>query len=851
MGVSTRRLLAAGVSSFALGLGGHAAQAAEAPATGAITAAAETTELDQVIVTGTRVTGMKAVDSPAPIQILGADVLKRVGQTDLIQAMAQNIPSYTAQAFGNDTSAFTLSAKLRGVSPNHALVLVNGKRRHPTANISIAGNSFTGAAGADLSLIPVASIDHVEVLQDGAAAQYGSDAIAGVVNIIQKTNGSGGSLSATGGRYIDQGGVTGDVSGNIGLQPFDKAYLNLTGEMKYHGFSFRGVTDPRTINTPYNVGAANSPAKSYPQIINAPNYPYLNRISGDALYQLYTVAYNAGYEVSENLEIYTFGSYGRKHALSNQNYRLPNVVKGVSATDIPFPLGFEPREELHEHDFQISAGARGEIGGWHWDLASNWGKDFNIIHVDNTANADLYKDTSTLTTKGSSPNHILAGKFQAGQWENTLDLTHDFEVGLATPLTFAVGGEYREDYYAIKQGEPATYYKGGSQSFFGFSPANASSNKRHNTAVYMDLAVSPVEQWKVDAAVRYADFSDFGDTTVYKLTSRYDFNDTIAIRGTASTGFRAPSLAEGFYSGINVSPSSISGQLAPNSAGAKLLGINGLKPEKSTNYSVGFVAHPIPAMTVTFDAYQIKIEDRIVGSGTLYGDASNKALIRSPAVLAALTANGINIDSSIYSNSSWSIGVSLFANGLDTRTRGADLVMNYASDFDSFGHVDWTAAANYNETKVTKIAPPPAQLAPGAVLYDVASIASLETSAPKYKVVLGAFWTLDKWSVNLKETGYGKSISKVLDSFGTPTYRDNVVKPALITDLEVAYSPQDGVKVAIGANNLFNIYPDRTNGVYRQHLLQQNSSGYAVQYPSVSAFGINGGFYYARVTYNF
>jgi iron complex outermembrane receptor protein len=562
--------------------------------------------------------------------------------------------------------------------------------------------------------------------------------------------------------------------------------------------------------------------------------------------------YNAGYEVSENLELYTFGSYGRKIAQAHENFRLPNVVRGVNPTDIPFPLGFDPREELREHDFQLTAGAKGVVAGWNWDFATGWGKDFAQIYVKNTANGDLYRDSSTLTTKGYSPNYILAGKFQSGQWTNTLDLSREFDAGMAEPLTLAFGAEYREDFYAIKQGEPATYYKGGSQSYFGFSPQNASSNSRQSYAFYADVALAPVEGLKVDAAIRYAHFSDFGKTTVYKLTSRYDFNDAFAVRGTISTGFRAPTLAEGFYSGINVGPSSISGQLAPNSVGAKLLGINGLKPEESTNYSVGFVAHPLPAMTVTLDAYEITITDRIVGSGTLYGDASNKSLPRSPNVLAALVANGINVDSSIYSNSSWSIGVSLFANGLDTRTRGADLVLTYSTDFDALGSVDWTLSANYNVTEVTKIAPAPSGLAAGVRLYEVNSIAQLETSQPEFKVVLGALWSLDKWTVNIKESLYGESSGLNLDSFTSPAvYRETVIKPAAITDVEVTYEVTEDLKLALGANNLFNYYPDRINGEYRDHLLRQNSNGYVTQYPTFSPFGINGGYYYARLSYTF
>ena len=225
-------------------------------------------EVDEVIVTGTRTTGLRAVDSPAPIQVLESAALTRVGQPDLIQAIAQNIPSFNAQAFGGDAANLTLSAKLRGLSPNHALVLINGKRRHGTANLAVLGGPFQGGATADLNFIPLAAVDHIEVLQEGAAAQYGTDAIAGVINIILKDQAAGGTIIVSGGEYFDGGGLTGDVAGNIGFAPVDNAFVSLTFESKWHGHSNRGDVDPRTINTPFNT-ASTSRLSRYPQLAGA------------------------------------------------------------------------------------------------------------------------------------------------------------------------------------------------------------------------------------------------------------------------------------------------------------------------------------------------------------------------------------------------------------------------------------------------------------------------------------------------------------------------------------------------------------------------------------------------------
>src|SRR5258706_804537 len=256
MGCLSKRLLAAGASTFALALAGGPAVAAGPNSSVVTAAAAAATEVDQIIVTGTRVSGLRAVDSPAPVQVLDTTALTHVGQSDLIQAIAQNVPSFNAQAFGGDAANLNLSAKLRGLSPNHALVLINGKRRHGTANLAVLGGPYQGGATADLNFIPLGSVDHIEVLQDGAAAQYGSDAIAGVINIIMKEADKGGSVVLSGGHYIDQGGLTGDATANIGVAPIEKAYLNATFEARYHDFSFRGDSDPRTLNTAFNTASS-------------------------------------------------------------------------------------------------------------------------------------------------------------------------------------------------------------------------------------------------------------------------------------------------------------------------------------------------------------------------------------------------------------------------------------------------------------------------------------------------------------------------------------------------------------------------------------------------------------------
>ncbi len=828
-----------GASALILGVAmAGAVQAAEA---------AEATDVEAIIVTGTRTIGLRAIDSPAPITVLDSAALQRVGQTDLIQAIAQNVPSFNAQAFGSDTANLTLSAKLRGLSPNHALVLINGKRRHGTANLAVLGGPFQGGAAADLNFISLGSVARIEVLQEGAAAQYGTDAIAGVLNIILKENDSGGAITVSAGKYFDGGGETADVTMNLGLAPVENSYLNLSFQSRYHDYSFRGDIDPRVQNTAFNT-TSSSRLSRYPQIATAPGFPFLNRITGDAEYRLNIGGYNFGIDIGD-LKFYSFGTYGDKYASGFQNYRTPNRVVGRDGS-LPRPLGFSPREVIYETDYAVTVGLQGEMsGGWNFDLATTYGKDDISIYTKDSINASLYVDTSTATTPGFSPTDFYVGAFINTQWTSQIDLRKEYDVGMASPLTFAFGGEYRKETYEIKPGDAGSRYKEGSQAYPGFQFTDAGLHKRNSKAVYVNVAVSPVEKLKLDAAARLEDFSDFGSTFIVKLTGRYDFTDALAIRGTASTGFRAPTLAEGFYSATNVSPTAAFVQLPPNSPAARLVGVNGLDPEKSRNFSVGFVAHPGAGITATLDLYQISIRDRIVGSGSLFGSGGS---VNLPAVRAAIVANGNVLDPTVTQT-----GINIFTNGLDTRTRGAELVLTTSTDFGDMGNVQWSLTGNITDTKVTKFARPPTQLA-GASLFDLTAIDNLATTSPKYRGVVGAFWTWGDLQVSLKETLYGPASRRdsrtgcsLATGASSPTCFKNTIKATLITDLEVSYKVIDAVKLSVGANNLFNKYPSKLNPAYRQTFLAANSNGFVTQYPTFSSFGINGGYYYGKIAYTF
>ena len=774
-----------------------------------------------VIVTGTRRSGLKAIDSASPIQVLDAGALERAGQPDLIQALAQNIPSFTAQAYGSDSANLTLSARLRGLSPNNTLVLVNGKRRHTTANLAVLGGPYQGAAAADLNFIPLAAIDHIEVLQDGAAAQYGTDAIAGVINIVLKKDTQGGAFSNTAGQYFDGGGRTGQATLNVGFELGENGFLNLSAETRYHGRSDRGGIDPRVID-PDKLAAM-------PILITVPGYPYLNHIAGDAAYHLSLIGYNASYSLSNQAALYSFATYGRKQADAFENYRLPNRLPAV------YPLGFSPRETLKESDLSFTAGLKGKLASqWNWDASSTYGKDDNQIGVVNSGNVSLFRDT------GATPTVFHAGAFTATQWTNNLDLNGEVNVGWNNPLSLALGLEHRIDTYEIGAGDAASRYQEGSQSYPGFLLSDGGHYSRNNVAVYLDLAGSPIDKLKIDAAIRWERFSDFGRTLVGKLTGRYDVSSALGLRGTLSSGFRAPTMAEQFYSSTNVAPRTAFVQLAPNSAGAALIGVNGLKPEKSENISVGIVLHPSPKMAITIDAYQINIRDRNVGSGRIYGSGG---AVNSAAVVAAIKLNGNVLDPSVSET-----GISIFSNAVDTRNRGLDIVYSNYSTFPGMGRIDWSAAENYNQAKLTKVNQAPLQLRPQTLL-DPTAISDLETASPSFRLNLGALWKFDRWTVNLRESIFGPSSE--LGTLDGGEYFKTTISNRATTDLDISYRLSNSFTLTVGANNVFNQYPNKTNAELLRTQRADLDNRAVVVFPVFSPFGINGGYYYARLNYNF
>lgn len=765
-------------------------------ASAADAADADSSTVDSVIVTGTRASNVKARDSAAPIAVISNEALQSTGATNLRDALERTLPSLNRPSFGGDLGNLTDAIQLRGLSPDDVLVLVNGKRRHTTANIYLDAGPQQGSAPTDLDLIPISAIDHIEVLQDGAAAQYGSDAIAGVINIILKAQDHGGGIQATTGQYYQGDGFTSAGSGDIGTTLGDGGFLHLSVDFRHHDHSVRSGHDSRTGN-------------------------YDNNIFGDSESTRTSFGYNAGKSLADGaVEVYSFGTYSKRYAESFENFRLPSILPQV------FPNGFSPQETIDENDLSTTVGIKGtELLGWHWDLSSTYGADDDHFGLISSANPGLYAAT------GSTPTSFHISTNKLSQWTNNLDFVRPFEIGLATPLSAAFGAEYRRETYTISSGDPASYLDGGSQSYVALEPVSAGDHQRSNYAGYVDLSVDPVAHWLVDLAGRYEHYTDFGDATSGKLTTRYDFSPRFALRGTVSNGFRAPSLAQEYFSNLNVSPTGASGQLAVNSPAALALGAIPLRAEKSTNFSLGVVTEPLDGLHATFDGYYIRIENRIIEGGTYQG----------PVAVAALESQGVTFPPGI---DPADVSAHYFSNGANTKTYGADFTLDYRSDFGGAGTVDWDAEANWTHTEVTRVG----QDTNGKALLSLQGIAYLTTAQPQSKIIVGGTWNDHGWLATLHEIRYGKSIFQDTFYAGRNIYSNTVFyqsvdPPRYVTNLSIGYQWALGIQWIVGADNLFDIYPKELPPAERY-------IG-AARFDTNTGVSIDGGYYYTRLTYNF
>ncbi|MDR1075973.1 MAG: TonB-dependent receptor [Xanthomonadaceae bacterium] len=850
--------------------------------------------LDRIAVIGARGQPRTVLESPVPIDVLSAQEIRESGYTDTSKILQALVPSFNfPHPTTPDGNSHIRSATLRGLSPDQTLVLVNGKRRHTSAWVNTGGTVGKGSVATDLNAIPVSAIDRIEILRDGASAQYGSDAIAGVINIVLRED-DGFSGVASHGRTEDGGGDTRKVSVDAGFPLAGDGSVHFTLDYRDRKGADRARADtrqqyfgidpasgqPRALSGSYGSGIGLNPIGGPAGTRADPREATIDRRhlwrfadTADTIEQTFFGNLRKPLAFADGVEFYAFGGYGVSDAAANASLRRAGQNENVRAI---YPDGFLPYVDTKSANASLAAGLRGEIGRWRWDLSSVHGGNELEYRTRNTLNATLGAD---------SPTAFYNGKFEASQWTTDLDFNTDFDLGWQAPLHLAVGAEYRRDTYRISPGEWASYAWGpnrvldgpaagtiptiGAQGFAGIQPVDAGSYARHNVSLYAEAEARPVERLLVSAAARYEDYSDFGSTTNGKLALRYDLGGGVAVRASASTGFHAPALAQQYFSStssrtlndpVTGLPEYVLVRTAPvDSVEARALGARSLKPEKAENLTAG-LTWGWDELSLSLDVYRIDIDDRIFLSSN-FVDAAGSTVIRDH--LAALGSPGVT-------------SVRYFSNAADTRTSGIDLSARYRWDFGGHGRLIATAGYNRNRTELRRVTSTPEVLLGLGVktpLFDITERTRVEKGQPRDNLLIGLGWDNGRWSIDAGTHRYGEirgvaatsqSAASIAEfakgstrfitrptEAGTPGNFDviQILKAKWVTDLDVGFRFNEYVRLVIGANNVFNVYPTRNIATTAE---VSGADTYGVfPYSELSPFGWSGAYYYARLETRF
>ncbi|MDP1027331.1 TonB-dependent receptor [Sphingomonas sp. KR1UV-12] len=810
--IFARYPLLAGASLLVAGLAAPvSAQSAPAPAAADAEPATDPAPADDIVVTGTRAPGRSRLDSVSPVDVLGGDALRAQGTTELADALATVAPSidFPRQAAVDGTDAIR-PATLRGLSPDQTLVLINGTRAHASALLNINGSVGRGAAAVDLNTIPTVALDRVEVLRDGASAQYGSDAIAGVVNLRLREARSGGGAAVTFGRYVTEydaartsrsarDGEALTVSGWQGFGLGADGFLTVSGEYVTRQPTNRADLDPRGI-TPLRIRAR----------------------FGDPEVEQGTVYVNAAVPLGDNgWTAYANGGFQQRDSESAAFPRVPNATGSAANANANaltglYPDGFLPLIGTRSRDYNATGGIRGELAGWNADLTVSYGRNTIDFATRNSANA---------TYGNASLTDFDSGRLTYDQLVTGLDVAREYSFGAAV-VNVAAGAEYRREGFKIGAGQPESYNRAtgaannlgsGAQGFLGFQPANQVDVHRDNGSLYADVEAKLWDRLTIGVAARGESYSDFGETATGKVSARYDVARWLAFRGSISTGFRAPSLQQQYYTSTQslVTGGQIleTGLYPVSSDIARALGALPLDPEKSRNYSLGTVIRA-GGFSLTVDAYRIRIRDQIALSENIQSSAS-------PAVAALLAPFRVQ-------------AARFFVNGITTTTKGLDVVAAYTLRTDTLGSFNLSAAANLNDIKVNRIPTSTATLNPAPSLFGRNRILTIEDGTPATKLVGSIDWKLDGFGATLRAVHYGNVLQP-----GTVAANDVNTGRHTLVDLEARYRFNDSVALAIGADNLFDVYPMTTPAAL-------NNNG-VTAFPYYSPFGFNGRQIYGRL----
>ncbi|MBI3887184.1 MAG: TonB-dependent receptor [Opitutae bacterium] len=847
----------------------------------------EVVKLSEFVTTGSRFNDRTVTDSPVPIDVISRSDLEKGGYSETSQMLQSLVPSFNfPRPSLTDGTDHIRPATLRGLAPDQTLVLINGKRRHTSALVNLNGSIGRGSVSTDFNVIPSSAIERIEVLRDGASAQYGSDAIAGVINVILRKDIGWGLDESYGANYEGDGRDL-KISGYAGTALGEKGTLFLTAWYREHSPSSRIAVDTRQqyfgtnpatgaltpLSGNFGSGTGLSPSNGTldPREATANR---LNHRFGDPRSKEKGVWFNGDYPLTEDTTFYFFGGWSNKHGEAAGFFRRPGDDRTIRAI---YPNGFLPKIQSSVDDLSFGTGLKGRAGEWNWDLSTTFG--YNQL--------DYFTTESINDTLGAaSPRSFYDGLLKFRQSTTNLDLTRSFNTGLTSPLKAAFGLEFRSEGYKIGIGEPDSFRDGGvrildgpaagtiggsapgAQVFSGFTPADIGSFTRDAKAVYVDFEQNLTERWLVSLAGRFEDYSDFGSKSTGKLASRYEFSKAIAVRGSVSTGFRAPHLAQESFAAT--STNNIGGTLQEvrtlpvNNPIAIALGATALKPETSTSQSIGFTTQPVANLTTTVDLYETTIKDRIVLSSNFAG------------IGAFLTSQGLP-----------SVGVArFFTNAVDTRTRGVDATVRYIWKTTDLGKFTFTAGYNHNETKVTRFKPTPPQLSAPPInsttpLFDLTEKIRMERGQPRDVLNLSVAYDVKKFSFLLREVRYGEvasvalgnntGLSPAAQAALLPGYNVELVDPVVnvasgnkqvvqifgakwLTDFDITYHWSKHLSVSAGANNLFDVYPDeaiRSRVVNGVAFNGADNAGSLPYVGSLSPFGYSGAFYYTKVSYKF
>jgi len=866
----------AGFLFIAATLASHAQTASSAPAK-----SEATVQLDPFVTIGSRFDERTVADSTVPIDVISQREIRGGGYTETAKILQAQIPSFNnPHPTTPDGNTHVRSATLRGLSPDQTLVLVNGKRRHTSAWVNTGGTIGRGAVSTDLNAIPSTAIERIEVLRDGASAQYGSDAIAGVINLILRDDvGSG--ASATYGVTREGDGDVWEASLESGVSLGDDGVVHTTLYYRDRNATNRALLDTRqfyfgtnatTGAVTANSGAFGSGTSAPPaNTILDPREATVNRNVwryGDADVKEQTVFVDAEKPLKPDgaLTFYTFGGYGLSEAFSNASFRRPADNNNVRAI---YANGFLPFVKTKSTNASLAAGLRGKAVGWDWDLSETFGGNALKFATENTLNA---------TYGASSPTSFYNGRLDSAQALTNLDLKTVLNPSGTVPVKLATGAEYRFDRYRVSPGQAESYNNGGvrildgpsigavatvgAQGFGGIQPRDAVRVDRQSYAVYAESEVEIASRLRITGAARFEDYSDFGTTFNGKLAARLTLGGGLAARASVSSGFHAPALQQQYFASTSSRTDAntntiILARLFPvGDPAAVALGATKLDPEESINFTGGLTYEQGP-LTATVDLYQIHVDDRILLSSQFTGTA----------VQNYLTAQGIpGVEGARY-----------FTNAGDTKTRGVDLTVRYRVDLKDAGKLTLTGGYNHNDTKLTRVRATPASvLALGITqpLFDITERIRVTRGQPKDNVQLAALWDVGRFSLLVRTVRYGDYEAVALTNLSPAqvalfpadsryrTLPTETVGAAagnldvigkfgakILTDIDLAYRVNDTLTLSIGANNVFDVYPQEVIRSNPQRL--GADAGGVFRYSEFNPFPYSGAFYYTRVALKF